>query len=282
MAYQLPPWAKDFSDRGITDEQLAGIISAGELEQVHWLDLRFNQITSKGLEALCAAKLPGLEAVALFGNPCGDLRETFKTQGLDGDIIPESIKPSVLASELEVIYGYKIWFHPLLEYGDAFPLPNNMPNSEPFFGDDVVLSPVEKFDSEEPETMYPNQELPLEKEIHKPTQESLLEKEIHKLSLRHGELAMKSITETLTEKETIEWEAVKSQMDKLSGLQRQDNLVNYIIEGISRFLDAKIDVLMDPKNEPRMVSAKKYLRQALKTSLEHYPRISLPGDHILE
>jgi hypothetical protein len=271
MTYQLPTWAKDFSDQGITDERLSEIISTTEFEQVRWLDLRFNQISRKGLEALCAAKLPELEAVAIFGNPCGDLRETFKSQGLDGDIVPGSIKPSALASELEATYGYKIWLHPLLEHGEAFPLPNNIAKLEPFFGDDVVTGPIEKFDyeDEEMETTHPSLELPLENEI-------------HKLSLRHGELAMKFITKAITEEEALEWESIKSRMDKLSELKRQDSLVDYIMEGIGRLLDAKIDVLIDPKNEPRMVSAKNYLRQALKTSLEHYPRIRLPGDHILE
>lgn len=131
----MPSWIKDLSDQGITDDHLIKIIQMLEMSKIRWLDLRFNQITSKGLEILCAANLPELEVVALYGNPCGEPTETFNIDLSDGNILTNSIKTNSLARNLEIKFGYKKWFHPITEYGEPFPLPKDL-SRNPIFADE--------------------------------------------------------------------------------------------------------------------------------------------------
>lgn len=140
MTYRLPKWAKDLSDQKLDDAKLAIVLKLPEMKEIRWLDLRFNQITRVGVESLCQTDLPNLEVVELFGNPCDKIGETYQIDSITESIIGNSIKLTSLSVELEAKYGYKRWFHPISEFGDQFPHPNQLEKSDPILIDEETYT----------------------------------------------------------------------------------------------------------------------------------------------
>lgn len=96
----------------IGDEEVEILARSPYLGNLRWLDLSFNRITVRGVEALCAStSMPQLAFLNLAGNPVPEPGESCGVDGMSGLIVWESIALSDFGRRLEARFGYRAWLH---------------------------------------------------------------------------------------------------------------------------------------------------------------------------
>lgn len=93
------------------DDGLRKLLASPHLGKLAMLDLRKNDIGRDGIEALCAARLPNLQYVGLFGNRADSPMEEYSEDYESGIIITNSVTDTPFGRELEAKYGEQRWLH---------------------------------------------------------------------------------------------------------------------------------------------------------------------------
>jgi uncharacterized protein (TIGR02996 family) len=93
------------------DDGLRTLLASPHLRNLTMLVLAKNDIHRDGIEAICAARLPKLAYVGLFGNPEDSPVEEFSEDPQSGIVITNSVGDTPLGKELEAKYGEQRWLH---------------------------------------------------------------------------------------------------------------------------------------------------------------------------
>jgi uncharacterized protein (TIGR02996 family) len=95
----------------LTDDDAELIASARNLENLRWLDLSYNQIGERGVEALIASPYMANKDIIRFkDNPCDPVEKGGYYPGEQDDwIVHVDYVP--FAAKLEAKYGYRPWLH---------------------------------------------------------------------------------------------------------------------------------------------------------------------------
>lgn len=98
----------------IGDSGMQKLAACGSLENLRVLDITFQSVTRRGLEALCASPvLRSLVCVELAGNEFSSPIEEIDTDWASGRDVAESLRLPELGQELEAKYGPLAWLHPV-------------------------------------------------------------------------------------------------------------------------------------------------------------------------
>jgi len=93
------------------DDGLRRLLASPYLGKLAMLDVAKNEIGRAGIEAICAARLPRLAWVGLFGNRVDSPVDEYSEDHESGIIITNSVTETAFGRELEAKHGEQRWLH---------------------------------------------------------------------------------------------------------------------------------------------------------------------------